>query len=256
MAYDGSGRPRKVALTLGRRGWEQRWAIGIAVLAALVVALTLTVRNTDLLPGERSVSRWLFEQAGSPGEAVSKVLGVAIDTTGAPIMFAVMTPIVWRFWGRIAVVTFVLAGGLTAVASLIDMASRPRPTEFFAFGEVVYGKGGYPSGHVISTVLVFGILVFLLRRYAVPTRRRAALVWALAILTVAMGPSRLVEQAHWPADVTGGYLIGLTLLLSTIWMHDHTVPWLGQRFPRLHSLLTGDSPPGPGEGASDQAAGL
>ena len=251
MTSDSRGWPRELVLAVARRGWDQRWAISVAVLATLAVALTVTVRNTDLLPGERSVSRWMLEHAGSAGEDVSKVLEVAIDTKGGPVLFAALIPLVWWFWGRYAVVTLVLAGVFTAAVSLIDMASRPRPTQDFTFGDVVYGKGGYPSGHVIYAVIVFGILVFLFSRYGAPTRRRAALVWALVTLVVLMGPSRLVEQAHWPADVTGGYLIGLTLLLGTIWLHNHTLPWIGPRFPRLHSLLTGDSPPRPGEAPSD-----
>ena len=251
MTSDSGGRPRNLALALARRGWAQRWAIGIAVLVALVVALTMTVRNTDLLPGEQSVGRWTFEHAGSLGKDVSKVLEVTIDTKGAPILFAAVLPVIWWFWGRFAMVSYVLAGGITAVVSLIDLASRPRPTQDFTFGDVVLGKGGYPSGHVVYAVLVFGILAFLVNRYGAPSKRRAALVWALVTLVVAMGPSRLVEQAHWPADVTGGYLIGLTLLLGTIWLHNHTLPWIGPCFPRLHSLLTGDSQPGPWEGASD-----
>ena len=45
MTSDSGGRPRNVALA--RRGWDHPWAIGIAMLAALVIALTVTVRNTD-----------------------------------------------------------------------------------------------------------------------------------------------------------------------------------------------------------------
>ena len=235
-------------LALVRRGWDQRWAISVAVLAALLIALTLTVRNTDLLPGELSLARWMFEHAGGTGRGISKVLEVAIDTEGAPVLFAALIPLVWRAWGRFAMVTFVAAGGLTAVVSLIDLASRPRPGQDFSFGDVVFGKGGYPSGHVIYSVIVFGILVFLLNRYGAPSWRRATLVWTLVTLVVVMGPSRLVERAHWPADVTGGYLIGLTLLLGTIWLHDHALPWIGPRFPRSHRLLTGDAPPRPREG--------
>lgn len=250
MTSDSGGRPRNLVLAVARRGWDQRWAIGIAVLAALVVALTVTVRNTDLLPGELSVSRWMFEHAGSAGKDASNVLGLATDTVGAPVVFAVLIPLVWWLWGRFAVATYVMVGGITAVVSLIDMASRPRPTQDFTFGDIVYGKGGYPSGHVIYAVLVFGILGFLLNRYGAPSWRRAALVWTLVTLVVLMGPSRLIEQAHWPADVTGGYLIGLTMLLGTIWLHDHSLPWIGSRFPRLHSLLTGDARPSPGDGGT------
>ena len=246
MTSDSRGWPRKVVLAVARRGWEQRWAISVAVLAALAVALTVTVRNTDLLPGERSVSRWMFEHAGGAGKDVSAVLDVGMSKEVAPVMLAVLIPLVWWAWGRYAAFALVLAG-LIAALSLIDLASRPVPTDEFAFGGSADGVAGYPSGHVIYAVIVLGFPAFLASRYGAPTRTRTALVWALVTLVVLMGPSRLVEQAHWPADVIGGYLIGLALLLGTIWLHNHTLSWIGPRFPRLYSLLTGDPPPRPGE---------
>ena len=250
MASDNRGRPREIAQALARRGWDQRWAISIAVLAALAVALTVTVRSTDLLPGEQSVARWTFEYAGGPGRAISAVLDVVMSKEGAPVLFAALIPVIWWTCGRFAVFTFVLAG-LAAVASLIDLASRPGPTQDFTFGGVVLGKVGYPSGHVVYAVIVLGMLAFLVNRYGGPSKARATLAWALVTVVVLMGPSRLVEMAHWPADVAGGYLIGLTLLLSTIWLHDRVPSWIRPRFPRLHSLLTGDAQPIPGESESE-----
>ena len=90
MTSDSRGLPRKLVLAVARRGWEQRWAISVAVLAALAVALTMTVRNTDLLPGERSVSRWMFEHAGGAGKDVSAILDVAMSKEVAPVMLAVL----------------------------------------------------------------------------------------------------------------------------------------------------------------------
>jgi undecaprenyl-diphosphatase len=250
MTSDRPDRPRNLALALARRVWDQRWAIGIAVLAALVVALTVTVRSTDLLPGEGPVARWIFAHAGGTGEAISRVLEVTMDTKGAPILFAALIPVTWWTCGRFAVLAFVVSGGFTAIVSVIDLASRPRPIEGFAFGDIVIGKGGYPSGHVIYSVMVLGMLAYLLSRSGVRSKRRVAAVWGLVTVVVLMGPSRIVEMAHWPADVTGGYLIGLTLLLSTIWAHDHIPPWIGPRFPRLYSVLMKVTPPRPRDGPS------
>lgn len=251
MTTDAGDGPRGVLRSLARRGWEQRWAISIAVLAALLIALTVTVRTSELLPGEQSATRWLADHAGSPGRGVAKVLGVAADDEMAPFLFIAMALLIWRGYGRLAMLTFAWGGGLTAVVSVIDLASRPRPGPDFTFGDIVHGKGGYPSGHTIYGVLVIGMAAFLVHRYAARSRLRAALVWALAAVVVLMGPSRVVEQAHWPADVTGGYLIGFTLLLGTIWLHDRVPAWIAPRFPRLHRLATGAPRTSPSEGASE-----
>ncbi len=247
MKTDNRGWPRRLALDLARRGRDQRWAIGVAVPAALAVALAVAVGDGDLLPGERSVARWLYEHSGGAGQGVSAALDIAMSKQWAPVLFVALLPLVWWAWGRFAAFGFSLVG-LAATLTLIDLASRPRPTVDFAFGDLILGEAGYPSGHVVFAVIVLGMLAFLANRYGAPSIRRSALVSALVAVIALMGPSRLVELDHWPADVIGGYLVGLALLLATIWVYDHVMTWTGPRYPRVRPLLTGDPTPGPADG--------
>ena len=63
-----------------------------------------------------------------------------------------------------------------------------------------------------------------------------------AIIVIAMGPARMIVKDHWPADVAGGYLISLPLLMGVIWAHAHLPSWLGRSAPRVSSVLTGEPP--------------
>ncbi len=247
MTPDSRGLPLRLALGLARRGRDQRWAVGIVVLAASAVALAVAVGNGDLLPGERTVGRWFHDHAGGPGRGVSDALDVAMSKQWAPVLFVALLPMVWWAWGRFAAFGLILAG-LAAVVTLIDLASRPRPSADFTVGDAIRGEAGYPSGHVVFAVIVLGMVAFLANRYTARSMPRSALVWTLVVVLALMGPSRLVELDHWPADVIGGYLIGLALLLGTIWVYDHILSWTGRRYPRLRSLLAGDSNSGPEEG--------
>lgn len=89
-------------------------------------------------------------------------------------------------------------------------------------------------------MLVFGIIAYLAARYGAPSTWRTALVWALLAIVVLMGPSRVVNVSHWPADVVAWYLIGLALILSTMWLHERMLPWLDRHIPFVYALLTGD----------------
>ncbi|MES2623619.1 MAG: phosphatase PAP2 family protein [Patescibacteria group bacterium] len=88
----------------------------------------------------------------------------------------------------------------------------PRPLD------KLIGTGGYsfPSGHVSSAAIVFGViavgLVPLIKRYP----RVRILCWTLCGLAVALvGISRLYLNVHWFSDVIGGILlpIGIIFLL-------------------------------------------
>ncbi len=144
--------------------------------------------------------------------------------------------------GRYAALTLLVAGGLTFVVRLAEFPYRPRPTDDLAWTLAVRGSSSYPSGHVVYSVLVFGLLAYLASRHPPRFWLRAVMVCLPAIIVIAMGPARIIDKDHWPADVAGGYLISLPLLMGVIWAHAHLPAWLGRRAPRVYSLLGGEPP--------------
>ncbi|MBI4492764.1 MAG: phosphatase PAP2 family protein [Chloroflexi bacterium] len=79
--------------------------------------------------------------------------------------------------------------------------------------------GSYPSGHVVRTAFLAGLLVLVLlagrRSWAA---RVAALpaVSAAGALVLVMGYTRVLTGQHTPTDVLGGYLLALALLLPAL----------------------------------------
>lgn len=165
------------------------------------------------------------------------MLDTAFTGLAAPAVFAVLTLLVWRAWGRWPTLIFGIAGASTGITKIADLASRPRPSEAIEWGPAVFGSGGYPSGHVVYTVVVFGMLAHLARQHG---RSRAVRIAVPAIsigIIVLTGPSRLAELDHWPADVVGGYLIGLSWLAASIWLEHRGESLIVQSSPRLGTRL-------------------
>jgi membrane-associated phospholipid phosphatase len=112
-----------------------------------------------------------------------------------------------RRWALGLPVIMAGTGGLQLVAKWA--VNRPRPN---------LADWGYPSGHVLSLVVFFGLVAYLLRT------SRASRGWRLLgggacagiVLTVAF--SRLYLDVHWLTDVIGGFALGLAYLLLTIWL--------------------------------------
>jgi len=77
----------------------------------------------------------------------------------------------------------------------------------------------FPSGHMVRTVVVYGLLAFVVRRLSRSrTARSLAIPVAIAVI-VLMVVDRLYLDVHWESDVIGGLLLGgIALAAATVWL--------------------------------------
>ena len=142
-----------------------------------------------------------------PMEAVS-VLG---DDLGMIGLIAAGSLLLWRASRRWAIALPVLMAGTGALQSLAKwLADRPRPD---------LAPWGFPSGHVLSVVVFFGLIVYLVVTTSSPGRRWPVVVGAAGIGVVALVAfSRLYLKKHWISDLAGGFAVGAAYLLLAIWV--------------------------------------
>jgi undecaprenyl-diphosphatase len=92
----------------------------------------------------------------------------------------------------------------------------PSLTDFLA------GTGNlnsFPSGHMVRTVVAYGLIAFVLRRLAPWRAARELAIPVAVVLVVVMAFDRLYLDVHWESDVIGGLLLGAIALLSgTVWL--------------------------------------
>jgi undecaprenyl-diphosphatase len=85
--------------------------------------------------------------------------------------------------------------------------NRPRP-DVFPWRTQHVGLASFPSGHAMTSIVVYGTLAFLISRLA-PTPLLKRLTWFLAVLVIVLvGLSRLYLGVHYPSDVLAGFGIG------------------------------------------------
>jgi undecaprenyl-diphosphatase len=100
------------------------------------------------------------------------------------------------------------AGGLQYVTKWA--AHRPRPDE---------APWGFPSGHVLSLVVFFGLVVWLIATASRRRRRWRIVAGGVCTATVAaVAFSRLYLDKHWVSDLAGGLMAGMAYLLLAIWV--------------------------------------
>jgi len=134
------------------------------------------------------------------------------STLGVLLLIAVgMLVLLWRRQRRWALALPVLMAGAGALATIGKWTiHRARPDD---------SPWGFPSGHVLSLVVFFGLMMWLVATASKRRRRWRLLASGLCLLTVALVAfSRLYLDRHWLSDLAGGLTLGLGFLLLAIWV--------------------------------------
>lgn len=113
-----------------------------------------------------------------------------------------------RFWPELAMVLIGLIGGEILFEVLSRYFNRHRPVFSKPVWEVL-PVPGFPSGHSISAVLLYGLFAYLLVP-KMPTRFWKGFVIVVALLIMAyIGFSRVFVGDHYLSDILSGYALGL-----------------------------------------------
>ena len=227
-----TGRRVLAALTNQR---SRYYGVLIVLFLASSVGLTMAVRGDAPLYGEVGMSRWMRDNTPAIIDLFGKISDPVITDINAPLVFvAIVLLVLWR-WGRYAAAVVTLAGALTGLTRVGDLVNRPRPTAEVTWSEYSFGNGGYPSGHVVFTVLILGTIAVLARHHAT-LRTATFLTVTILLLIVLTSWSRISRLDHWPLDVAGGILMGSTGLLVVAWLHPHIAAFANSQ-PSLKRLL-------------------
>lgn len=175
---------------------------------ALAVVLSFLAHQFARFPGDLALALWLQSQRSPLLDLLmSSVTTLGFFWPAASIALAatlVLTLAGLRLesWFTIASLSSFLLN-----ATLKIVVGRPRPDELVvAFPEA--SPYGFPSGHVMHFVALYGFLLYVAWTRLPPSRWRTAALGVLALLLILIGPSRVYLGAHWPSDVAVGYLIG------------------------------------------------
>lgn len=99
---------------------------------------------------------------------------------------------------------------------------RTKPRDGFDLLHV--GGMSYPSGHASNAVLSWGILAYIIYRYAKVDRYQGRLASAgVALISLTICAVSLIRHTHWFSDLLGGIFVGSALLVTVIAI-DRYVP--------------------------------
>ena len=153
------------------------------------------------------------------------------DRVGLIALIVLGSLALWRVSRRWALLLPVLMAGTWAIQWVTKWSvDRPRPDRT---------AWGFPSGHALSVVVFFGLMIYLIATASERRRRWRVLACLICGGTVGLVAfSRLYLDRHWLSDVAGGLAVGTAYLLLAIWMVE--VVWTTKQ---RRTALPAEPPP-------------
>jgi undecaprenyl-diphosphatase len=159
--------------------------------------------------------RWL-QEAGLDVTALGSplVLGICIITSVGFLYFEGQR--------RVAILTMLTTGGGALLSlALKELFTRPRPDVVPHLREVV--NSSFPSGHSMGAAVVYLTLGTMFMKSFRSRRAKIFCLTLAVLLTVAVGVSRVYLGVHYPSDVLGGWVAGISWSLGC-WALGELVP--------------------------------
>lgn len=145
-----------------------------------------------------------------------------------------------RFYS-VALLWIALVGGRFLGAELKAIFGRPRPRaidwDLAVLGRAIEfpASPSFPSGHAVTSVVVFGTLALLIVRLEPTLRIRRITLAVSAGLILLIGLSRIYLGVHYPSDVVAGYLVGLVWVLFAAFALE-VIRYAASRRPGIRRL--------------------
>ena len=203
------------------------WAGTIAGLISLVILLTVAISDGAVPSRDRTVLDWVVDRDAPLVAGTSEIISALTRGREATALSAAAIVLLWLLGMTRAALAFAFVGvviGTVAYGAdftIGEIVGRSRPLD-------ASSEQSYPSGHVFSSTVIFGFWGFLAVYYRFKKKLLIPLLGVLLLLILAVGFSRMFEQAHWPSDVAAGYLLGAfwLLLLIPFFVYFQRVTWL------------------------------
>ena len=195
------------------------------VLALLSLLAVLWLGHSVLQPDSWAHASLLHRDAWAQqwsqqhvSEATRSRLQYLTDT-GDVLWLAILSVVVAlllaarRRW--LSLLVWVFAIGLNGLGTRVlkNAFQRERPVALY---ELLTSGASFPSGHTAGSIVVYGLLWWLLRPVLGQCKRRL-LGAGLALLVLFIAASRIWLEAHFLTDVLWGALWGLAILGLAIW---------------------------------------
>ena len=200
-----------------------RWAL--ALFAGFLVVTQQVYTYGPLVAYDKKIN----SQPKPQFEGFSGFILLRLDDLGARwltslVLLIAAAFIAYKFKTKrpliLAAISLLLLHLIVGAVKLLLGRTKPRD----GFDLLHAGGMAYPSGHASNVVLGWGLLAYLIYRYAKVDRYQGRLASAAVVLiSLVVCTVSLIRHTHWFTDLLGGLFVGSALLVTVIAI-DRYVP--------------------------------
>ena len=200
-----------------------RWSLLLFVGFLVVTQQVLT--NGPLVAYDKEINSQPKPQfEGLAGFILRRLDDLGLRSLTATVLLIAASFIAYKFktWRPLNLAMISLLSLNVVVGSFKIVLGRTKPRDGF---DLLHAGGmSYPSGHASNAVLSWGILAYLIYRYAKVDRYQGRLASAgVVLISLTVCVVSLIRHTHWFSDVLGGLFVGSALLVAVIAI-DRYVP--------------------------------
>ena len=200
-----------------------RWSL--LLFTGFLVVTQQVLTNGPLVAYDKEINSQPKPQfEGLAGFILRRLDDLGLRSLTATVLLIAASFIAYKFktWRPLNLAMISLLSLNLVVGTFKLVLGRTKPRDGF---DLLHAGGmSYPSGHASNAVLSWGILAYLIYRYAKVDRYQGRLATTgvvLISLTVCM--VSLIRHTHWFSDLLGGLFVGSALLVAVIAI-DRYVP--------------------------------
>ena len=203
---------------IARRVHNAHAVFGIFLVSGTVVAIGFTwafaelaghVRKGKTQGVDDAIMAWIAAHQYPPLESL--MLEITALGTGVVVGMLVLVAgmFLWLNCHKHSAILLIAAtvGGILLDNLLKVGFARPRP-QIFEWGSHAVSSS-FPSGHAMSSTVVYGTVAYLAARLQQRTAARVLTLTLAALVIIAISASRVYLGVHYPTDILAGILIGL-----------------------------------------------
>ena len=200
-----------------------RWSLLLFIGFLVVTQQVLT--NGPLVAYDKEINSQPKPQfEGLAGFILRRLDDLGLRGLTATVLLIVASFIAYKFktWRPLNLAMISLLSLNLVVGTFKIVLGRTKPRDGF---DLLHAGGmSYPSGHASNAVLSWGILAYLIYRYAKVDRYQGRLASAgVVLISLTVCVVSLIRHTHWFSDLLGGLFVGSALLVAVIAI-DRYVP--------------------------------
>ena len=189
-------------------------------LSCLIGFLLLAFLKSSLTATDMAVNSWSVSIRAGSLTLMSGVISYGFDTTVLlPVTVLIAAYLFYRGHRMYAVLFAGAMGGIALLATVVKaLVQSARPLN----GLIRESGFSFPSGHVTSTVVFFGLLTYFAWQHWKATYAKALSSVLFVVVESLVGFSRVYLNVHWLSDVLAGTLLGALWLVFMIFLFRYS----------------------------------